>query len=143
MSAGNTSDPSALEERALKFACGFKYIGGEVQLAMQSAGMRCYIEGYRDHEREQEAGIPCTKCGKRLLDVREIEINGDVAAHKDCPATALAGYDSMWKALIAECDAIDEMIKMGPGCVPEAHNILRWLRNLLAKYEGGGKVHDE
>jgi hypothetical protein len=71
MSGDNAID--SLEERALKFARGFEYIGGEVQLAMQAAGMRCYIEGYRDHEREQEAGIPCSSNEGELQRLRAME----------------------------------------------------------------------
>jgi hypothetical protein len=44
---------TTVEERAVAYSRGVKYVGGEVQLAMQAAVMTAYIEGYRDRRAEE------------------------------------------------------------------------------------------
>jgi hypothetical protein len=43
---------TTVEDRSVDYASGVKYLGGEVQLAMQAAVMAAYIEGYRDRKGE-------------------------------------------------------------------------------------------
>ena len=44
---------TTVQERAHAYGSKVKYIGGEVQLAMQAAVMTAYIEGYRDRKTEE------------------------------------------------------------------------------------------
>jgi hypothetical protein len=39
---------TTVEERAAAYSRTVRYVGGEVQLAMQAAVMSAYVEGYRD-----------------------------------------------------------------------------------------------
>ena len=43
---------TTVEERAAAYSRTVRYVGGEVQLAMQAAVMTAYIEGYRDRKAE-------------------------------------------------------------------------------------------
>lgn len=45
--------PAALIERAAAYSKTVRYVGGEVQLAMQAAVMAAYVEGYRDRQNEE------------------------------------------------------------------------------------------
>jgi hypothetical protein len=83
---------TTIEDRAVAYSRGVKYLGGEPQLAIQAAVMTAYIEGYRDHEAEPpSAEIQCSDCEQWITSPRQIVTIDNVAMHKNCPAAERHG----------------------------------------------------